>query len=763
MRSSGAMGTVGALVRRGAARVGIGYRAVIIRGRWAIVVVWLVTAALAGLAPAHTGGAGFGSFLPADHPVLLAQQRVLEQFQVPAVSGTTVVVHQPDGLSLLTRADSYLWALATTQQNLQGETPPGPDQVVAAIPVPTGRTDTTVTYLYGSEGTGIVGMARIADQYAAHFQTQRFVETYVTGFVPAQVAQGDYLNARIGLFELASLVLIVLVVALAFRSVLAPLTVVGVAAVGYLTYLPVLTATAAALGFEVPGQLEPVLLALLLGVVTDYCVLFFHTFRDELDRGLDNLAAARNVLRRNAGVIAVAGLTVAGGTIALLAAPFAIFRALGPALALTVVVGVGLSLTLTPAVMIILGWRLFTVIPVRGSERAKGLDLAQALPATLEHRRTGLIHQLVRRGPAALASLIVIGGLAVAALPLTQARFDLSFTAGLPRQDSVAEGAAVLQTVGLRGIAAPTEVVVEQAGVAAERPALMRMQQTLSRQPGVALVIGPADSPFTDPKGVALSGDGQAARFLVILDSDPLAARAIDDVRLLESRVHQIAADAGLRPSEILVTGQTIIAGEVATLTQESLQIVLVAALLIELLILVLYLRALVAPVVLLACSALSVAAALGLTTLLYQGILGQQGLTFYAPFAAAVLLIALGSDYNVFAVGPIWREASHRPLAEALAVAVPRSSAAITVAGLILAATFAMVAIIPLSTFRQIAFAMTVGLLLDTLVVRPILTPAVLTLLGSAAGWPGRRITTGSSRRPGTAHVGTRKGHSHD
>lgn len=263
------------------------------------------------------------------------------------------------------------------------------------------------------------------------------------------------------------------------------------------------------------------------------------------------------------------------------------------------------------------------------------------------------------------------------------------------------------------------------------------------------MVIGPADSPFTDPKGVALSGDGQAARFLVILDSDPLAARAIDDVRLLESRVHQIAADAGLRPSEILVTGQTIIAGEVATLTQESLQIVLVVALLIELLILVLYLRALVAPVVLLACSALSVAAALGLTTLLYQGILGQQGLTFYAPFAAAVLLIALGSDYNVFAVGPIWREASHRPLAEALTVAVPRSSAAITVAGLILAATFAMVAIIPLSTFRQIAFAMTVGLLLDTLVVRPILTPAVLTLLGSAAGWPGRRITTGSSRRP--------------
>ena len=610
--------------------------------------------------------------------------------------------------------------------------------MVAAIPVPTGRADTTVTYLYGSEGTGIVGMARLGDRYAAHFQTQRGVETYVTGFVPAQVAQGDYLNSRIRLFELASLVLIVVVVALAFRSLLAPVVVVGIAGIGYLTYLPALTVVAAAAGFEVPGQLEPVLLALLLGVVTDYCVLFFHSFRHQLDRGLDNLTAAPNAVADNASVIAVAGLTVAGGTIALLAAPFGLFRALGPALALTVVIGVGLSLTLTPALMTILGWRLFTVIPRRGSRRARLPEVAEATSVRLEERRDRLIHRLVRQGPALVATVAVIGALTVAALPLLQARFDLSFTAGLPRQDGVAEGAAILEAAGLAGITAPTEVVVEQNGVAGERERLVRMQQALAEEPGVARVLGPADSPFTDPEGVVMADGGDGARFLVILDSDPLAARAIDDVTALRGRVDAIAADAGLRPTEVLVTGQTVIAAEVASLTQRSLEIVLVAALLVELLILVLYLRALIAPIVLLACSALSVAAALGLTTLLFQGLLGHQGLTFYAPFAAAVLLIALGSDYNVFAVGPIWREAASRPLAEALTVAVPRVARAITIAGIILAATFAMVAIIPLSTFRQIAFAMAVGLLLDTLVVRPILTPSVLTLLGSAAGWPG-------------------------
>jgi putative drug exporter of the RND superfamily len=735
------------VIRRAGARFGEAYRTVVIAGRWAVVAFWVaVVALLVTFVPAHTGGGGFGDFLPQDHPILETQRRVLEQFRVPVLSGTTVVVYQPDGLSLLTRADSYLWALATTQDNLEGRTPPGPDQIIAAVPVPTGRADVTVTYLYGSEGTGTLGMVRLGDQYAAHFSNQPAVQTFVTGFVPAQIAQGDYLNARLGLFELASLILILTVVALAFRSLLAPMVVVGIAAVGYLVYLPVLTLVASAAGFEVPGQLEPVLLALLLGVVTDYCVLFFHTFRDELDTGQDNRSAAQSAVRRNASVIAVAGLTVAGGTIALLAAPFGIFRALGPALALTVLIGVALSLTLTPAAMTILGWRLFTVVPIRGSHRARPVETEDSVPAKLERREGRLVRQLIRRGPALVATALVVAVLGLATLPLAQARFDLSFTAGLPDQDPVAEGAQLLQEVGLRGISAPTEVLVEQEDITSRRLELIRMEQFLGRQPGVARVLGPDDSPFTDPRGVVLAEDGDAARFVVIFDSDPLAAQAIDHVRHLQGAAPALAREAGLPDAAVTITGQTIIAAEVAQLTRSSLEIVLVAALVIELIILVLYLRSLVAPVVLLACSALSVAAALGLTTWVFQGLLGEQGLTFYAPFAAAVLLIALGSDYNVFSVGPIWHEAKRRPLAEALSIAVPRSSQAITIAGLILAATFALVAIIPLSTFRQIAFAMTVGLLLDTLVIRPILTPAVLTLLGRYAGWPGKRIRTQAS-----------------
>ena len=126
----------------------------------------------------------------------------------------------------------------------------------------------------------------------------------------------------------------------------------------------------------------------------------------------------------------------------------------------------------------------------------------------------------------------------------------------------------------------------------------------------------------------------------------------------------ELASESGLPQAQVSMTGQTLIAAEVAQLTRDSLEITLVVALIVELLILALYLRALVAPIALLACSVLSVTAALGLTTLLFQNILGEQGLTFYAPFSAAVLLIALGSDYNVFSVGSIWAEAKRRPLA---------------------------------------------------------------------------------------------------
>jgi RND superfamily putative drug exporter len=343
--------------------------------------------------------------------------------------------------------------------------------------------------------------------------------------------------------------------------------------------------------------------------------------------------------------------------------------------------------------------------------------------------------------------LLGVGVLVPGALPLSDLQLGVSFTSALPDDDPVRVGARVLEATGVRGVTAPTEVILEGEGVSGQREALTRLQAELAAQPGVAEVLGPAQNPLPEEYGIVFYQDGDAARFIVVLDSDPLAAPAIADLRRLQEGLGALVAGAGVEDVTVGVTGQTAIAAELAAITRAELSRVVVAVLLVELVVLALFLRAVLAPLVLLLLSALGVATALGLSVLVFQGLLGEPGLTFYVPFATAVLLLALGSDYLVFVVGAIWEQAARRPLGQAIAVALPATARAVSAAGLILAATFAMVAIIPLSTFRQIAFTMAAGLLIDTFLTRPVLTPAALTLLGRAGGWPGGRIRTSAAR----------------
>jgi uncharacterized protein (DUF2267 family) len=148
-----------------------------------------------------------------------------------------------------------------------------------------------------------------------------------------------------------------------------------------------------------------------------------------------------------------------------------------------------------------------------------------------------------------------------------------------------------------------------------------------------------------------------------------------------------------------------------------------------------------IAPLYLVAASVLGLAASLGVTTLVFQGLLGHEDLTYYVPFAAAVLLVALGSDYNVFVAGRIWEEARRRRLREAISVATPAAAKAVTVAGIALAASFALLVAVPLLSFREFAFVMGVGVLIDTFIVRSLLVPALTSLFGEASWWPGRRL----------------------
>ncbi len=350
-----------------------------------------------------------------------------------------------------------------------------------------------------------------------------------------------------------------------------------------------------------------------------------------------------------------------------------------------------------------------------------------------------------------MVALITVGALAAAASGVRDTELALRLGSGLPEDTEVQQAAVAADQGFAAGVLAPTIVLVEGSGVAQRQRELSRLEEGIEDVPGVAGVVGPRELPVEAPAGVLVSEDGNAARVVTILEAPPLDSEAIKASRELGERLPSLLQDAGLSGTEAALTGQTAVASDTVKAIVDSSALVGAVVLALNFVLLALFLRALVAPLYLLAASVLSVAATLGLTTYVFQGLLGHSDLTYYVPFAAGVLLVSLGSDYNVFVAGRIWQEAERRPLREAIAVAAPRASRAISVAGIALAASFAMLAIVPIDGFREFAFMMAVGVLLETFVVRPVLIPALMTLFGDASAWPGR-LGPGSvaSRAPG-------------
>jgi RND superfamily putative drug exporter len=236
-----------------------------------------------------------------------------------------------------------------------------------------------------------------------------------------------------------------------------------------------------------------------------------------------------------------------------------------------------------------------------------------------------------------------------------------------------------------------------------------------------------------------LAKSGAAARYGLIQRTDPLGSTAVGQVQALQRRLPGLVRAAGLTGVRIEVGGETAATGEAITSTTASITALAPIVLGVTLVLLILFLTALIAPLYLLVASLLALLATLGVTVWVFQQRLGDDGLVYYVPFTVAVLLISLGADYNVFVVGRIWEEARQRPLRDAIAAAGSQASRAIMVAGITLASSFALLALIPLLQFREVAVAMAAGILIDTIVARSLLVPALVALFGRVGMWPGR------------------------
>ncbi len=749
--------------------------------RWPILIGWTVAAVAAWmLLPAlGSGGASpLGDIVPENAEAIRTEERAFKLFGSAVATDTVVVQRNPRGLQRSELAGHLRGARSVSSRQL----PPDLQGVRAALPLvnaPVGglpwreRGTTALTYMFFTDDLNLVEREEAVSRYQDRFlQPAPGSVVGTTGAGPARLSQFEVLEDKLPLIEGATVAVIVLIVALYFRSLGAPIVALFVAALSYVLAVRGLAWAGERMGASVPQEIEPILVVLLLGLVTDYSVFFLSEGRRRLLRGEERLEAARRASVRIMPIVFTAGVIVAAGTASLLAGQLEFFRVFGPGLAVCAIVVTLVCVTLLPAILGIAGPWLFgkrvrqaeppppagrpAAIPVAGPGQDAGGRFSHRFAGFLGAMRAGRRHAkseggsrfgaamariLAARPVSALLALVCIAALVLAALQVRGTGLSASFVGGLPESSEPRRAGDDAVRGFVPGILAPTDVVLEGQGITRATAGLDRLQAELAKRPGVAAVVGPREARASlRTERFALAQSGNAARLVVVLGDEAGSAKAIRTLNALEDDLPAALRRAGLPAgTRTSLGGETALAAETVDAIKSDLKRIALATVVVTFLLLALFLRALVAPLVLLAASILGFAAALGISALIIPGWLGGSEITYYVPLVAAVLLVALGSDYNVFIAGRIREEATRRRLREAIAVAAPSASRAITVAGITLAATFALLAIVPIRAFRELALLMAIGVLLDALLVRPVLIPSLISVVGRFSWWPGK------------------------
>ncbi|MEV2239626.1 MMPL family transporter [Micromonospora sp. NPDC049891] len=460
------------------------------------------------------------------------------------------------------------------------------------------------------------------------------------------------------------------------------------------------------------GAVTGIASVLVFGAATNYALLLIARYREELRREEDRFAAMRAALRRTAEPILASGGTVMLGVLTLLLSERELNQALAVACATGILLAMASALLVLPAALVLLGRGLFwPFVPHVGSKGREG-------------RIWGRLGAAVIRRPvpvAALATLLLVG-LALGGLGL---RTGLSETEQFRVQPEAVAGAQTLAGAFPAGTTQPVAVMTRPDTVPAVTAAAAEVPGVASARPGTA---GPT-----------------VAQVDVVLDAEP-GTTASD--RTLEALRDAVAAVPGSAPPAVAggdapagaVVGGTV-AGtyDAAAADAEDLRVILPLILLLVGAVLVLLLRGLLAPVLLVVTVVASYFASLGGAWLLFDHVLGFPALDTSVPLLAFVFLVALGVDYNIFLVTRAREDARSAGTRQGMLSALRVTGGVITSAGILLAAVFAVLGVLPLITLTQIGIIVCLGVLLDTLLVRTVVVPALAFLLGERFWWPGR------------------------
>ena len=668
------------------------------RTKWAVLVFWLVIVAVTGPLGGKLTGAeknDASAWLPAkaeSTKVLDVQSR----FQSPNIFTAVVVYDRPSGLTSADKAKA-----AADARRFAGVAGVVRSQLTGPVLATDGKAvETIVPVNLGLEGWNGAAAAATTLRTIAQANANGLT-SHIAGPLGNAADSANAFKGIDGILLYATLAVVIVLLLITYRSPvlwLLPVISAGVA----LTTAQGLIYLLAKHGLTVNAQSAGILLVLVFGAGTDYALLLTARYREELRRHQDRHEAMAVALRRaGPAVIASAG-TVIVSLLTLTIAELNSTKSLGPVLAIGVVVALLAMMTLLPALLVIFGrWLFWPVKPAYGTEEptTKGFWARVGRRIAVRPRMVWVI------------TAVILGAMAVGLTGLKAG--GLTTAQGFRHTPDSVAGQTVIDRHFPAGAGQPVIVIGDE-------PQAARLASAVKGTPGITGVIGP----FSRAGHAYLQGT---------LTSAPDSQAAYNTIDRVRAAVHAVpGADA-------IVGGNTAINLDVERASAHDRTVIIPVILVVVFLILGLLLRALIAPIMLIATVILSFAATLGVSALMFNNVFNFGGADTSFPLFVFVFLVALGIDYNIFLMTRVREEAGkHGPRQGAL-TGLSATGGVITSAGAVLAGTFAALATLPVTFLAELGFAVAFGVLLDTIVVRSVLVTALNLDLGRWVWWPGK------------------------
>ncbi|MFC3802067.1 MMPL family transporter [Cohnella sp. GCM10012308] len=723
-------------------------------GRWVTLAVWIVAAALLSVLLPQVGkhetnnAPNLTDGRPSVKAAAVAEREFASGADVPAL----IVWHREGGLEDgdLENVRKLAGQWTGTPLPYQTSVPPlhqMPAEALKAQLSEDGSTLVTPVFFDKNAGTDQLkeGIEALKKQTAALAGSDPFeadagkagvLSARVTGPVGIQIdATGLFENADFALL-MGTVLLVLILLLLIYRSpILAFIPLVGVG-FAYGVISPLLGWMAREGWIVVDSQGISIMTVLLFGAGTDYCLFLISRFRQLLKHEPDKGKALRAALTDASGAVAMSGITVVIALLTLLLAEYGAFRRFAAPFSIAIFIMSIASLTLVPALLAVIGrasfWPFVPRTQQMREERAAKRGKQKPAPEAAPRYRTGTL-VVKRPGLIALVSVVCLALLAGVS---SQIKFTYDILSSFPSTMESREGYALIGSQFSEGELAPVKVIVDTGGRETG------LAEKLSGLPYVSRVSDPVEG----------QQNKQIVAYDVELALNPYSLEALGKIPDLRETANAALSESGdaAAADHVWISGQTAEQYDTKETGERDTRLILPVVIGLIALLLLLYLRSVVATAYLVGTVILSYFSALGLGWLIIHYVLGADAIQGSIPLYAFVFLVALGEDYNIFMISSIWRKRKEMPLRDAIREGVGETGGVIASAGLILAGTFAVLATLPIQVLVQFGVITAIGVLLDTFLVRPFLVPAITALLGDRSFWPGKRQLTEKAKLNG-------------